>query len=157
MSGLQKFVVIIGRICLSFIFLLAAVNKIFDWHGMEEALTKALNHSLDAYKNVEWLRDFIDFLIPWTSVLLIFALVFELVGSLFIIFGIKVRFGALLLILFLIPTTFFFHGFWTFADADRHLQMTNFLQNLSILGGLLFVLAYGSCSSGSRSGGMSED
>ena len=146
MSGLQKFIVIIGRILLSFIFLLAAVNKIIDWRGSEEALIQGMNHSLSAYQGVDWLHDMINFLLPWSSVLLVIALVFELVGGLFVFFGVKVRFGSILLLLFLIPTTFFFHGFWTFQDADRHLQMTIFLKNISIFGGLLFVLAYGACS-----------
>lgn len=146
MSALQKFIVVIGRILLSFIFLLAAVNKIIDWHGSEDALIQAMNHTLSAFQGVDWLQDSISFLIPWASMLLVIALVFELVGGLFLFFGVKVRFGALLLLLFLIPTTFFFHSFWTFQDADRHLQMTIFLKNLSIFGGLLLVLAYGACS-----------
>ncbi|OGN68381.1 MAG: hypothetical protein A3G30_05855 [Chlamydiae bacterium RIFCSPLOWO2_12_FULL_49_12] len=156
MSGLQKFIVIIGRICLSFIFLLAAVNKLFDWNGFEDALTKALTHSLDVYSGISWLHDGIAFFVPWTSVLLLVGLVFELVGSLFLILGIKVRFGALLLILFLIPATFFFHAFWAFSEADRHQQMIDFLQNLSIFGGLLLVMAYGSSSPKSRASGLAE-
>ena len=146
MSALQKFIVVIGRILLSFIFLLAAVNKIIDWHGSEEALIQAMNHTLSAYQGVGWLHDTISFLLPWASVLLVIAMVFELVGGLFIFFGVKVRFGSFLLLMFLIPTTFFFHSFWTFQDADRHLQMTIFLKNISIFGGLLLVLAYGACS-----------
>ncbi len=140
MSGLQKLLVIIGRIFLSFIFLLSAVHKIIDWHGSEDVLVKALNHTLTSYQGIDWMHDFIGFLIPWASLLLVVALVFELLGGLFVFFGAKVRFGAVLLLLFLIPTTFFFHGFWTFQDADRHLQMTNFLRNMSIFGGLLLLL-----------------
>lgn len=146
MGGLQKFVVVIGRILLSFIFLLAAVNKIIDWHGSEEALIQAMNHFILANQGVAWLHETVNVFLPWASVLLAIALVFELVGGLFIFFGVKVRFGAILLLLFLIPTTFFFHSFWTFQDPDRHLQMTIFLKNISIFGGLLLVLAYGACS-----------
>ena len=146
MAGFQKFVVIIGRIFISFIFLLAAVNKIIDWHGSEDALIQAMNHALSYYQGVDWLSDSLTFLLPWASVLLVIALVFEIVGGLFVFFGIKVRFGAILLLLFLIPTTFIFHGFWSFQDADRHLQMTIFLKNLSIFGGLLLVFASALCA-----------
>lgn len=141
MSTLQKLFAVFGRVFLSFIFLLSGVNKLVDWSGSEEALAQAMNHAMTAYESIDWLYDGIAMLLPWTSVLLVIALVFELVGGLFVFFGVKARFGAFLLILFLIPATFFFHGFWTYPDVERHVQLTTFLRNLSIFGGLLLVLA----------------
>jgi putative oxidoreductase len=43
----------------------------------------------------------------------------------------------------LIPTTMVFHHFWELQGADRALQMIHFMKNISILGGLLIVLALG--------------
>jgi putative oxidoreductase len=48
------------------------------------------------------------------------------------------------LIIFLIPTTLIFHDFWTYEGAAAQNQMQHFMKNLSIMGGLLFVLGTGS-------------
>ena len=76
-------------------------------------------------------------------VLLLAGMLFELIGGVLVFLGIWVRLGAVLLIIFLIPTTFLFHNFWDLPDPDRQMQLTNFMKNVSICGGLLYVLAMG--------------
>lgn len=144
MSRMQAFVLIVGRFLLSFIFILAAANKVIDWSGSEDALITQLNLALDYYKDVEWLSNLIEYCIEYASVMLLLALVFEIIGGLLVFFGVKVRLGAVLLLLFLIPTTFFFHDFWTLEGVERKLQTSMFLKNLSIFGGLLILLVFGS-------------
>ncbi|BCL37081.1 hypothetical protein [Nostoc sp. MS1] len=53
--------------------------------------------------------------------------------------GYKAQIGAILLIIFMIPATIVFHN--PLADPS---QFNNFFKNLSIIGGLLLILAYGS-------------
>ena len=77
------------------------------------------------------------------SWLLAVAAVVEIVGGLSILTGTFARLGALSLIAFLVVTTFLFHDFWTLSGPARDLQITMFLKNLSILGGLLLVLGFG--------------
>lgn len=80
-------------------------------------------------------------MIPWTPILLLFATLFELCGGLSILLGYREKLGAILLILFLIPATVLMHQFWFVEGAMRELQLTHFLKNLAILGGLiLFTL-----------------
>ncbi len=146
MGGMQKIVVAIGRVLMSLIFLLSAVHKIIDWQGAEEMLSKALNHTLSSYPTMDWMNELVNFLLPWSSLLLVFSLLFELAGGLMLFFGMRVRLGAILLLLFLIPTTLFFHGFWTYEGADRQLQMMTFLQNTSIIGGLMVLFGLSGCS-----------
>jgi uncharacterized membrane protein YphA (DoxX/SURF4 family) len=56
--------------------------------------------------------------------------------------GIKPRLAAMVLIGSLIPTTAGGHRFWEFeAGAERNTQRNHFLKNISIVGGLLHVLA----------------
>jgi hypothetical protein len=52
-----------------------------------------------------------------------------------VISGRKARLGAILLLLFLVPTTLLFHG--DVSDAQERIQL---LKNLSIMGGLLLVI-----------------
>lgn len=114
-----------GRILLSLIFLNSGIGKIF---------TFAKTAGFMASKGM-----------PMANVLLVGAIVFEIVGALMIILGYKARVGAVLLIVFLIPTTFIFHNFWAIADvAKRTPEMISFMKNITIMGGLLIVFSQGS-------------
>jgi uncharacterized membrane protein YphA (DoxX/SURF4 family) len=47
-----------------------------------------------------------------------------------------------MLAVFLVPTTWLFHRFWTFSDAaERRTQTTSFYRNVSLLGGCLVLFA----------------
>jgi putative oxidoreductase len=68
--------------------------------------------------------------------------VLALLGGLSVLIGWKARFGALLLMLFLIPVTLMMHRFWGLDDPQAAmLQRIMFMKNVSMLGGAL-ILAY---------------
>ncbi len=73
--------------------------------------------------------------LPLPQVLAVGTIVFLLLGSVSLILGYKAKIGALLLILFLVPTTLFFHPIAT--------DLTGLLKNLGLIGGLMMVIAYG--------------
>jgi len=75
---------------------------------------------------------------PYTNFFLVGAIFCELAGSITVIFGYFARFGAILLLLFLIPTTLIFHG--VFTDPNIMIQ---FMKNVGIFGGLLVLLSVG--------------
>jgi putative oxidoreductase len=75
---------------------------------------------------------------PNTTLFLLGAIVFELLGSITVILGYFTRFGALLLLIFLIPTTLIFHT--NFVDP---MQKIHFMKNVSMLGGCFILLAAG--------------
>jgi putative oxidoreductase len=72
--------------------------------------------------------------LPLAPVLLVAAMALMAVGSALVISGWKARLGAVLLLLFLVPTTLIFHG--DVADSAQRIQL---LKNLAIIGGLLLV------------------
>jgi len=74
---------------------------------------------------------------PMTTVFLLGAIFLELVGSITIVLGYFTRFGVILLLVFLIPTTLIFHG------ADDPGQKIQFMKNVSMLGGLLILVSAG--------------
>jgi putative oxidoreductase len=80
---------------------------------------------------------------PLVPVLLAGALTFELLGGLSVLLGFYGRVGAVLLILFLIPTTLIFHNFWAADAAMQQNQMQHFMKNVAIMGGLFVVAALG--------------
>jgi putative oxidoreductase len=81
---------------------------------------------------------------PFADVLLVGAIVFEIAGSLMVLLGWKARWGALLLILFTVPATLLYHDFWNMEGAQYRSQLSHFMKNLSILGGLFVVMGMGS-------------
>jgi uncharacterized membrane protein YphA (DoxX/SURF4 family) len=66
--------------------------------------------------------------------------VFLWVGVTSVALGIWADVGALCLLLFLIPATYWGHAFWRFEGEARQAQVGNFLRNLTYLGGVLLIL-----------------
>jgi uncharacterized membrane protein YphA (DoxX/SURF4 family) len=129
--------------CLALIFLLAAAEMVVDWQGAEQALTQALCDMLGKMPEGGDFRNALEEVVPWSHVLLGVAALFEIVGGLMVFLGIKVRAGSVLLMLFLIPTTWVFHRFWQLTGAEQDLQLVMFLKNLAIFGGLLTLCVFG--------------
>ena len=60
------------------------------------------------------------------------------------VIGYKARFGALLLLVFLV-LDHDFHNFWALSDPkDQQEQMVQFMKNLSMMGTMLLIIAAGS-------------
>ncbi len=61
-------------------------------------------------------------------------------GGLSILLGFEPRWGALLLVAFLVPTAFIMHRFWGVADPMMaQNQMIHFWKNIVIAGGALMI------------------
>lgn len=110
---------LIGRILIAAIFLMAGLSKIGNFSGTSQFM---------ASKGI-----------PLTDIALVLTILIEVVGGLSIILGYKAKWGAWSLFAFMIPTTLVFHT--NFSDQD---QMIHFLKNLAIMGGLLYITAFGS-------------
>jgi putative oxidoreductase len=57
--------------------------------------------------------------------------------------GWKARWAATAIFLWLIPVTLMFHNFWAVDAVPYHNQFNHFLKNLSIVGTMLYVMAFG--------------
>ena len=116
-------IALIGRILLSCIFLVSAYAKLADWSSSVQMMEAKG--------------------IPAASFLLLLAVIIEGLGGLAILTGLFARAGATALFFYLIPVTVIFHSFWDLADAQRNIQLVSFLKNLSIMGGLALLSAFG--------------
>jgi putative oxidoreductase len=67
----------------------------------------------------------------------------EVICGLMILVGLKARWAALVLIVFTAATIFFVHHFWDMDAASVAAQRIEALKNLSIMGGLLLIVAVG--------------
>ena len=112
---------LIARILLAFIFIMAGLSKIGRFSGTQQ------------YMETMW-----PYWLGMTPVFALAAIVIEVFGGLSIALGYKARVGAWVLIIFMIPTTLIFHT--NFADQMQFIQ---FMKNLAMTGGLIYVAAYG--------------
>lgn len=135
--------VFLGRLFLSLIFLVSAFEKLFNWGETEKTVMDALSEWQNFAMFSESLQSFLTMLVPWASLLLAVGIILELLGSFMLLIAYREKVGVALLILFLIPATLLSHAFWFFEGPVRDLQMTMFLKNLAILGGLIFVAIHG--------------
>jgi putative oxidoreductase len=114
---------LVGRILLAAIFVISGFNKIGGFEGTAGYI---------ASKGL-----------PMPQVLAALTIALELGGGILLIIGYKARWVALAFFLWLIPTTFIFHKFWGIDAAQVQNQMINFLKNVSIMGGMLMLFAFG--------------
>ena len=115
---MQRYLPLLGRVLISLIFLMSAFGKIADFGGTQQYMA--------------------SYGMPATGLLLVGAIVLELFGGLSVLLGFRARWGAIALIVFLIPATLVFH-----TDFADRMQTIQFMKNLAIIGGLLFVVAFG--------------
>lgn len=135
----------IGRILLSLIFICLVTNQILNWDQTQQAFDKSVSDWIVHPGLPDQVQKVFSLLLSYSSLIMILAAVFAGLGGLFVLLGIKVRLGAILLILFLIPSTVIMHAFWMYHGSMREMEMMMFLKNISIVGGL-FILA--SCCEG---------
>lgn len=115
---LQGYIALLGRIFLVLIFVMSGLSKISNPQATQQYM-EAMG-------------------MPMTGLFLIGAIFLELVGVASLLLGYWTRLGATMLIIFMIPTTLIFHT--NFSDP---VQLIMFMKNLSMIGGLLVVLAFG--------------
>lgn len=121
---INQFGPLVGRILLSLIFLISGIGKIGGFAGTAGWM---------ASKGL-----------PMPEVLLALTIVIEIGAALMIMAGYKARLGAMALFLWMIPVTFIFHNFWAVPAAEQQIQQIMFLKNLGLMGGMLYIMAYGS-------------
>jgi putative oxidoreductase len=119
----MKYSVLFGRIFFSLIFLLTAL-----FHFSGNAVAYAAAHG-----------------VPFASVAVPLSGVMGLLGGLSIALGFRAKWGAWLLVLFLVPVTFLMHNFWAESDPMAAMvQQSMFMKNISMLGGALLIAWFGS-------------
>lgn len=123
----RSYAPLVGRFLITFIFLHSAIGKIGNFSGVAGNM---------AAKGM-----------PYAEALLVCAIAIEIVGGLCVLLGWKAQWGALALLVFLIPATLIFHNFWAVDPAQtKELanQTNHFFKNVTIMGALVFIIGMGS-------------
>ncbi|MEL6927017.1 MAG: DoxX family protein [Cyanobacteria bacterium J06600_6] len=117
-SLFDNYLLLFVRICLSAIFIWSGTNKIID--------PTAAQANMSAHG------------MPFTAFFLAGAIALELLGGFSVLLGIKPRWGAAMLIVFLVPATLIFH-----TNLATEIEQAMLLKNLAMLGGLLILMRDG--------------
>ncbi len=119
----MNYILLIGRILFSFIFILK---------GFDHFSSKMIQHA-----------DMMG--VPMATLLVPVAGILSLLGGLSILLGYKARIGAWFLVIFLLPAALFMHQFWNSTDpAMSMMQHYCFWKNISMLGAALMIAHFGS-------------
>ena len=119
----QGMLALVARCFIALIFIVAGLQKIIQYDLM--------HHTVSGISDTH---------ATW---LLITGILFELIGGILMVIGWLTRWGAVLLFVFVVLTIFLFHPFWAFEGDAMVMQVQHFLKNIAILGGLLYVIAFG--------------
>jgi putative oxidoreductase len=119
----QGIPLVIARILLALMFVLAGFGKLTGLDGTAGYI---------ASKGL-----------PAPMLLAAAAGVVELGAGLLLIIGWQARWAALALAAFTLVATVIFHNFWAAPEAQQMTQQLMFMKNISVIGGLLFVFAFG--------------
>jgi putative oxidoreductase len=68
---------------------------------------------------------------------------FEVIAGLMIALNFLARFFAILLVIFVVAATFYFHDFWNQAPPENARTLIDALKNLSLIGALFIIAGYG--------------
>jgi len=119
----MRYLILIGRILFALIFITAAPRH-FTREGVQHAA---------------------DLGVPLAAALVPISGIMALTGGLSVAMGYKARWGAWLLVGFLVPVTLMMHAYWKLYDPTAiHIQQAMFAKNLSMLGASLLLTQFGS-------------
>ena len=124
MDNPARLLPLFGRILLALIFVLAGIAKLGD-----PARTVAMMTSHG---------------IPLPHILVFGAIMVELIGGLMLMAGWHGRLVAGVLCAYTLTLAVVFHAYWMASGAEAAAQHALFFGHLSMMGGMLYVVAFGS-------------
>ena len=119
----RDLILLAGRLCLGWICMQSGYRKIWDMGAVA------------ATYPARGLPEFMVYV----------ATPIELFVGLFLLIGFATRYSAFVILIFTIVASFSSHAYWTYPEAQRMAQLTQFWKNMSMKGGLilLFITAGG--------------
>ena len=123
MTNLNRFAPLTGRILIALIFLVSGYGKI---GGFDNIVNYIASKGL-----------------PMPQLFGAGAILVELGGGILLIVGWKARWAAAAMLIFTVAAAILFHNFWAVPPAQAQNQMIHFMKNISMMGGLIFVVIHG--------------
>jgi putative oxidoreductase len=119
----MKYLFLLGRVLFSLVFIVKAIQCFCPKLASQMA----------------------DMGVPLAHIILPLWALLALIGGFSILVGYKAKIGAWLLIVFLVPVTFYMHAFWGEENASLiRMHALCFWKNISLIGALLMITFTGS-------------
>ncbi|UOD50273.1 DoxX family protein [Orrella daihaiensis] len=122
-SSVNNVLVLIGRLALAALFLPAGLSKITGFTG-----TVGYIESVG---------------LPLAALGAVIAIIVEIVGGVALIAGFFTRTAAIVLAIFTLLASIFFHAYWAMPADQAFMQQLLFYKNIAVIGGLLILAAHG--------------
>ena len=123
LHSLQNPLSLAGRWLLAALFLPAGIAKLSGFAG-----TVAYINSVG---------------LPFPTVGALIALVVEVLCGLALVVGFGTRIAALILAIFTLVASFFFHPYWNVTADQQLIPFLLFYKNIAVVGGLIILAAFG--------------
>jgi putative oxidoreductase len=120
---MTNFIALVARILLAYLFVQAGIGKI---GGIDHTAASIASHGL-----------------PLPNILAWCAVVLEIGGGLALAAGLLARLAALALAAYTLALGLIFHAYWLAPAAEAGTQRGVFYNHLSIVGGMLAIVAFG--------------
>lgn len=122
-STLQNAFLLASRLLVALMFIPAGFGKVTGFAGTVTYITSAG--------------------LPMPTVAAVTAAAVELLAGAALVLGLGTRVAAIVLAIFTLVASFFFHNYWGVAADQQYVQQLMFYKNLAIVGGLLALAAAG--------------
>jgi putative oxidoreductase len=122
-KSIQDPLSLIGRLLMAWLFLPAGIGKILGFSGTVAYIASAG--------------------LPLPAVGAVIALLVEIFGGLALILGFQIRIAAIILAIFTVAASIFFHAYWAVPADQQMVTQLLFNKNVAVAGGLLLVAALG--------------
>jgi putative oxidoreductase len=119
----QGFPLLVARILLAAMFVMSGLSKFAGLAGTAQYIASVG--------------------LPAPQLLAFGAAAVEVVAGVLLVVGWQARWAALALAGFTLVASVLFHNFWAMPADQAFMQQLMFMKNIAVIGGLLFVFAYG--------------
>ena len=128
-STRQDLALLTGRILIALLFVPSGIAKLGNFGRFAASLVgKTLPFGIA---------------LPFPELFAVAAVAIEIACPLLILFGLKARYAALLLVAFTLMAPLTSHKFWEMQEPKRHENSGEFYKDLALAGGILFLYASG--------------
>ena len=130
-----------GRVLFAVLFIVSGAFKLLDITATTQMITDKVvipGMLTDYTTQLEGMSG-----MPMAQMLAIAIGALELICGLMIALNFGARFFAIVLIIFVIAATFYYHDFWNQTGAEQKNNIVHALKNVSLIGALLIIAGIG--------------
>jgi len=122
-----------------------SIKKLLSWAPLVARILVATPFLVSGYQKITNFAGAVGYAqfagIPATEVAILAAIAVEVIAGLFVLFGYRILWSALVLAGYTVLVSFIFHGGTFFTDQ---IQQFFFMKNMGIVAALLYMARYGS-------------